>query len=334
MSEQGEGSTITSLEEVFLSREFGQASVRRGLPDGEFGDLPAAPQFEAVFVPEDFAAAPALEEVFLSEAFGRPEAVALRRRREAPLELIVPGDAVITPLHPTAGRHPVPGDRRRERSGGRGTRRGGRRVRRRPGRPSDRVRPGRAGQRARWRCQQRHVARPAHHQRHGSRRHHGGTEGNRWHILREPGREHGSGGVHGFAGRRGSIRDDASPRPGPDQRFSFDRQQQRSHADRATPAGGPHGSARTGADERRHHRVGAGHHRDEHGESDRERLAARGPGHGSAGEWRHDLDQHRPCDALADTLTIRRCRPPNWCAGSGEDVRFPPPERPLGGIAL
>ena len=101
MSEQGEGSTITSLEEVFLSREFGQASVRRGLPDGEFGDLPAAPQFEAVFVPEDFAAAPALEEVFLSEAFGRPEAVALRRRREAPLELIVPGDAVITPLHPT-----------------------------------------------------------------------------------------------------------------------------------------------------------------------------------------------------------------------------------------
>ena len=334
MSEQGEGSTITSLEEVFLSREFGQASVRRGLPDGEFGDLPAAPQFEAVFVPEDFAAAPALEEVFLSEAFGRPEAVALRRRREAPLELIVPGDAVITPLHPTRD-----GTRYRAIAAVSGVAAaalvvagvasGGGQA----GRPTVSAQGVRVSAR-RWRCQQRHVARPAHHQRHGSRRHHGGTERNRWHILREPGREHGSGGVHGFAGRRGSIRDDASPRPGPAERFSFDRRQQCSHADRATPAGGPHGSARTGADERRHHRVGAGHHRDEHGESDRERLAARGPGHGSAGECRHDLDQHRPCDALADTLTIRRCRPPNWCAGSGKDVRFPPPERPLGGIAL
>lgn len=101
MSEQGEGSTSTNLEEVFLSREFGPAPFRRGPADGRFGDGAEAPQLEEDLLSEDFADAPALEEVFLSETFGRPRVVVPRRAHGAPLELVAPHDAVVTPLRPT-----------------------------------------------------------------------------------------------------------------------------------------------------------------------------------------------------------------------------------------
>ena len=86
MSEQREGGTVTSLEEVFLSREFGRACARRGLTDSRF---------------EDLGEASPLEEVFLSENFGRPETVAARRSQTILPEPVDPDDAVVTPLHPT-----------------------------------------------------------------------------------------------------------------------------------------------------------------------------------------------------------------------------------------
>ena len=85
MSDQREGST-TSLEEVFLSREFGQAPARRVLTDTRFEEVAPAAQ---------------LEEIFLSESFGRPLAVVPRRSQVVPLELVGRDDAVVIPLHPT-----------------------------------------------------------------------------------------------------------------------------------------------------------------------------------------------------------------------------------------
>jgi hypothetical protein len=61
MSDQEKAGVITSLEEVFLSREFGR-SPSRGMPPLGGAYEPAEP--------------PQLEEVFLSERFGHPEAVA------------------------------------------------------------------------------------------------------------------------------------------------------------------------------------------------------------------------------------------------------------------
>ena len=96
MSEQREGGTITSLEEVFLSREFGQASVRRAPAHRRSEEVAEVPQLEEVFLSE----APPLEDVFLSENFGRPERVAARRSHVLLPEPVDHAVAVVTPLHP------------------------------------------------------------------------------------------------------------------------------------------------------------------------------------------------------------------------------------------
>ena len=90
------------------------------------------------------------------------------------------------------------------------------------------------------------------------------------------------------------------------------RRRRRRPADPLAPVGG----------ERRQHGVGAGHHRDEHGDSDRSAVAARGPGHGIVGKCRNGPEQHRPCAALAEVLTIPVSWPPNWCAGTGRRARI------------
>ncbi len=70
MSDQQKTGAVTSLEEVFLSREFGRAPSRRISSIGVMPELTAPPQ---------------LEQVFLSEEFGRPATVpALAGDRRGP----------------------------------------------------------------------------------------------------------------------------------------------------------------------------------------------------------------------------------------------------------
>lgn len=74
MSDQQETGGDTSLEEVFLSREFGRASSRE-ISSSTRAEEPAKPA--------------QLEEVFLSEAFGHPEAVTAATPKVAPVPLAV-----------------------------------------------------------------------------------------------------------------------------------------------------------------------------------------------------------------------------------------------------
>ena len=60
MSDQQETGAVTSLEEVFLSREFGR-SPSRGI--------------SSIGQAHEVAEPPELEQVFLSEEFGHPEAI-------------------------------------------------------------------------------------------------------------------------------------------------------------------------------------------------------------------------------------------------------------------
>lgn len=99
MSGQRDGGTTTNLEEIFLSRAFGQAPTRRSAVDGRFEQIAGAPQRNEVVVGE----ARPLEDIFLSASFGRPRAVAPPRRPATSPELLDAHDAVITPLHHPRG---------------------------------------------------------------------------------------------------------------------------------------------------------------------------------------------------------------------------------------
>ncbi|HWF16107.1 MAG TPA: hypothetical protein VG244_08010 [Acidimicrobiales bacterium] len=83
MSDQQKTGVITSLEEVFLSREFGR-SPSRGI------------SFQGR--PREVGEPPQLEQVFLSEKFGHPEAVAATTREFAPPTpalAVLPGRSVV-----------------------------------------------------------------------------------------------------------------------------------------------------------------------------------------------------------------------------------------------
>ncbi len=85
MADQREAGTDRSLEEVFLSREFGRAANHRVTIDGWSQDAVDAPE---------------LEQVFLSESFGRPRVMTTPRPSPVPPQLVVPGGAVVASLHP------------------------------------------------------------------------------------------------------------------------------------------------------------------------------------------------------------------------------------------
>jgi hypothetical protein len=92
MSDQEEAGVIYSLEEVFLSREFGRAPLRRARVTGGT---------------EELADTPELEQVFLSETFGKPQAVpALRAvpREPEPVPDHAPGTLPFVPRESTRHR--------------------------------------------------------------------------------------------------------------------------------------------------------------------------------------------------------------------------------------
>ena len=217
MSEQREGGTTTSLEEVFLSREFGRAPCDAA--DRRHVEIwRTAPQFEERSAPRR---AHRSKRSSCPRVSGGP-----RRSRRAdperlPLELVVPDDAVVTPLHPT-------------RSTGRDTRyraiaavsgvaaaalvvagvaSGGGQA----GRPTvsaqgERVsaQPQQGGEPPAARRRPRRSRAARHPSPPRWRR-----AGHRWGALHKLGRSHGSGRVHGFAGRRGTTGDDVAPSPAP-----------------------------------------------------------------------------------------------------------------------
>ncbi len=82
MSDQQKTGVITSLEEVFLSREFGRSPSREVSFKGH---------------PREVGEPPQLEQVFLSETFGHPEAVAATREfvPPAPALAVLPGRGVV-----------------------------------------------------------------------------------------------------------------------------------------------------------------------------------------------------------------------------------------------
>jgi hypothetical protein len=93
MSDQEEAGVIASLEEVFLSREFGRAPVRRAWVTGGV---------------EEASDTPELEQVFLSETFGKPQAVPALRA--------VPGEPEPVPDHPPGTLPFVPRESTRHRA--------------------------------------------------------------------------------------------------------------------------------------------------------------------------------------------------------------------------
>ena len=172
MSEQREGGTVTSLEEVFLSREFGRACDaprpdRQPVRGSRGGITPRRSLLVRELRAVRNGRAPPIPN-------HSPGARRSRRRRRHPAASDVGDDS-------------IPGDRRGQRCRGGCTGRGRRRVRRWPHRAPDRVRSGSACQRAGtagWWGPRRAVAGPAGPERRRTRRDHGGAErDDRWGAL-------------------------------------------------------------------------------------------------------------------------------------------------------